>query len=65
MRLGKKKESLLGLIITAVLCLGFLWWWFRPVPQPWQEETAAQLVTRAVKEPRSTRRVEQQILDRL
>jgi len=62
MRLGKKKESLLGLVLTAVLCLGFLWWWFRPKPQTWQDESAARLVARALAEPRPESRVEQQVL---
>jgi hypothetical protein len=63
MRFGQKKESLLGLVITAVLCLGFLWWWFRPKPKTWQEESAAQLVARALAEPRPESRAEQQVLD--
>ena len=63
MRLAKKKESWLGVAITAVLCLGFLYWWFRPEPKPWEEETAGQLVERANKEPRPAGRVEQQVVD--
>ncbi len=63
MRLGKKKESLLGIVITAVLCLGFLWWWFRPKPQPWQEQGAMQLVERSLQEAPAASRVERQVLD--
>jgi hypothetical protein len=63
MRFGKKKESLLGLVITAVLCLGFLWWWFRPKPKTWQDESAAQLVERALAEPQPGNRVEQLVVD--
>jgi hypothetical protein len=60
---SKKKESWLGVVITLVLCLGFLYWWFRPDPAPWHHENASQLVARAMKEPRPQNRVEQQVLD--
>ncbi len=63
MRLGKKKESWLGIAITAILCLGFLYWWFRPKSRPWEEENAGQLVARAMEEPRPASRVEQQVID--
>jgi len=65
MRSGSKKESLLGIVLTALLCLGFLWWWFRPQAQTqsWQDQSAVQLVERAMKETRPTGRVEQQVLD--
>ncbi len=65
MRLAKKKESWFGVAITAVLCLGFLYWWFRPEPKqiPWDDETAGQLVERALKEPRPASRVDQQVVD--
>ncbi len=51
---AKKRESLIGLLLTAVLCAGFLWWWFRPAPvrEVWDSQTARQLVQRAVAEPR-------------
>jgi len=60
---GKKKESWLGIAITAVLCLGFLYWWLRPEARPWEQENAGQLVARAMKEPRPSSRVEQQVID--
>lgn len=65
MHSGSKKESLLGIAITAVLCLGFLWWWFRPQAetQSWTDQTAVQLIGRAMKEPRPSVRVEQQVID--
>ena len=63
MRLHQKKESRLGIAITVVLCLGFLYWWFRPEPRPREEENAGQLVARAMKEPRPDSRVGQQVID--
>lgn len=63
MKLGKKRESWIGVVVTAVLCLGFLYWWFRPPGGPREEETAGQLVARAMKEPRPSGRVEQQVID--
>lgn len=63
MKWGKSRESWLGVIITAVLCLGFLYWWFRPEPRPWRQESASQLVTRAMSEPPPASRVERQVLD--
>jgi hypothetical protein len=59
----KRKEGWLGVILTAVLCLGFLYWWFRPEPEARELETASQLVVRAMAEPRSASRVEQQVID--
>ena len=63
MKSGKKKESWRGIAITAVLCLGFLYWWLRPEVRPWEQENAGQLVARAMKEPRPSSRVEQQVID--
>jgi hypothetical protein len=63
MRIGKKKESILGLIVTVVLCLGFLWWWFRPAAQLWTDQSAVQLVERAAGEATPGRGVERQVLD--
>jgi hypothetical protein len=59
----KRKEGWLGVILTAILCLGFLYWWFRPEPEPGEHQTTSQLVARAMAEPRSASRVEQQVID--
>lgn len=64
MKIGSgKKEGWLGIVLTVVLCLGFLYWWFRPAPLPWQHETPAQLVARAAAEPPPDDPVERQVLD--
>ena len=47
----KKREGWLGLILTIVLCLGFLYWWFRPARESWEPHSTAQLVARALAEP--------------
>ena len=47
----KKREGWLGLILTVVLCLGFLYWWFRPARETWEPHSTAELVTRALAEP--------------
>jgi tetratricopeptide (TPR) repeat protein len=47
----KKREGWLGLLLTAVLCLGFLYWWFRPARETWEPHSTAQLVARALAEP--------------
>ncbi len=49
--LRKKQEGWLGLVLTAVLCLGFLFWWFRPAREVWVPHTTTQLVDRALAEP--------------
>ncbi len=48
---SKKREGWLGLALTALLCLGFLYWWFRPARETWQPHSTAQLVARALAEP--------------
>ncbi len=65
MKLGSssRKESWTGVIFTLVICLGFLYWLFRPKENPWQHEDPAGLVARALKEPRSSNRVESQVID--
>lgn len=63
MKWGKSKEGWLGVVLTAVLCLGFLYWWFRPEPRVWEQENAGQLVERAMKEPRPDSQVERQVID--
>ena len=47
----KKREGWLGLLLTVVLCLGFLYWWFRPARENWEPHSTAQLVDRALAEP--------------
>ena len=63
MRLGRKKEGWVGIALTVVLCLGFLYWWFRPVPKVWEQESAGQLVARAMAEPAPPGSVERQVID--
>jgi len=59
----KKREGWLGLVLTAVLCLGFLYWWFRPARETWQPHTTAQLVARALAEPGLDDPLERLVID--
>ncbi len=43
----KKREGWLGLSLTVLLCLGFLFWWFRPARETWIPHSTAELVGRA------------------
>ena len=47
----KKREGWLGLLLTIILCLGFLYWWFRPARETWEPHSTAKLVGRALAEP--------------
>gem|GEM_PF-5635005 len=59
----KKSEGWLGLVLTAILCLGFLYWWFRPARETWQPHTTAQLVARALAEPGLNEPLERLVID--
>jgi tetratricopeptide (TPR) repeat protein len=59
----RKKEGWLGLVLTAVLCLGFLYWWFRPARETWQPHSTAQLVARALGEPGLDQPLERLVID--
>lgn len=59
----KKREGWLGLLLTAVLCLGFLYWWFRPARETWEPHSTAQLVARALAEPGLDDPLERLVLD--
>ena len=59
----QKSEGWLGLLLTAILCLGFLYWWFRPARETWQPHTAAPLVARALAEPGLNEPLERLVLD--
>lgn len=59
----KKREGWPGLVLTAVLCLGFLYWWFRPARETWQPHTTAQLVARALGEPGLDQPAERLVID--
>ncbi len=60
---GTKKESWLGVLLTAVLCGGFLYWFFKPTPVVWRYESAAQLVERAAAEPPTNDPSQRLVLD--
>lgn len=47
----KRRESWLGTVLTGVLCLGFLYWWFKPARPEWAHQSTAQYVARALAEP--------------
>ena len=51
---AKKRESPWGLILTGLLCAGFLWWWFRPLQpgETWTPQSARELVAKAAAETR-------------
>ncbi len=59
----KKSESWLGLLLTAILCLGFLYWWFRPARETWQPHTTTQLVARALAESGLNDPLERLVID--
>lgn len=59
----KKREGWLGLVLTAILCLGFLYWWFRPARETWQPHSTAQLVSRALAEPGLDNPLERLVID--
>ena len=58
-----KREGLAGILLTALLCGGFLYWWFRPDTPAWQEESAQQLTARAAAEPAPDKDAERWVLD--
>lgn len=63
---GKKPEGWLGVTLTAILCLGFLYWWFRPRPEEttgWRHHAPEELVDLALREPPSPREAERLLLD--
>lgn len=59
----KKREGWLGLVLTAILCTGFLYWWFRPARENWEHHSTAQLVARALAEPNLTNPLERLVID--
>ena len=59
----KKREGLAGILLTAVLCAGFLFWWFRPEPPAWQDESPRQLTARAAAEPAPASPADRWVLD--
>ncbi len=59
----KKREGWLGLALTVILCLGFLYWWFRPAREAWVPHTTGQLVERALAEPGLDQPQERLVLD--
>ena len=63
LRHSKKREGWLGLLLTAVLCLGFLFWWFRPARETWEHHSTAQLVARALGEPGLDQPKERLVID--
>jgi hypothetical protein len=63
MTVRKKREGLAGILLTAVLCAGFLYWWFRPEPPAWQDESPRQLTARAAAEPAPASPAERWVLD--
>ena len=60
---SKKREGWLGLVLTAVLCLGFLYWWFRPSRETWEHHSTSQLIARALGEPGLDQPKERLIID--
>ena len=60
---SKKREGWLGLSLTILLCLGFLFWWFRPARETWVPHSTAELVDRALAEPNLDTPVERLVLD--
>lgn len=50
----KKKEGRLGVILTAVGCLAFLLWFFRPEAASWQARAPADYIADALREDRGT-----------
>ncbi len=59
----KKREGWLGLSLTVLLCLGFLFWWFRPARETWIPHSTAELVGRALAEPNLDAPLERLVLD--
>ena len=59
----QKREGRLGLALTSLLCLGFLYWWFRPARETWQPHSTAQLVARALAEPGLNQPLERLVID--
>lgn len=59
----KKREGWLGLSLTVLLCLGFLFWWFRPARETWIPHSTADLVGRALAEPNLDAPVDRLVLD--
>ncbi|MDB6072202.1 MAG: hypothetical protein JWL81_3373 [Verrucomicrobiales bacterium] len=59
----KKREGWLGLVLTAILCTGFLYWWFRPARETWEHHSTAQLVARALAEPNLSNPLERLVID--
>ncbi len=59
----KKREGWLGLLLTAILCLGFLYWWFRPARESWTPHSTAQLTARALAEPGLEDPLERLVID--
>jgi hypothetical protein len=60
---SKKREGWLGLVLTAVLCLGFLFWWFRPAREMWTHHSTAELLARALGEPGLDQPKERLVID--
>ncbi|RYD33075.1 MAG: hypothetical protein EOP86_14215, partial [Verrucomicrobiaceae bacterium] len=59
----KKKEGWLGTVVTGVVCLGFLWIWFKPAKKTWESQSTAQYVARAMAEPPAVDPTEKLMLD--
>ena len=59
----KKREGWLGLSLTVLLCLGFLFWWFRPARETWIPHSTAELVGRALAEPNLDAPLDRLVLD--
>lgn len=60
---SKKREGWLGTIITGILCLGFLYWWFRPSKPAWEHQSTPQYVSRALAEPAAPDATARLVLD--
>ncbi|MES2706733.1 MAG: hypothetical protein V4726_09050 [Verrucomicrobiota bacterium] len=59
----KKREGWLGTVVTGVICLGFLYFWFKPRKPDWEHQTTAQYVARAMAEPEAADVTARLVLD--
>lgn len=58
-----RREGWMGTVLTGVLCLGFLYWWFKPAQPAWPHQSTAQYVARALAEPSGNDAVSRLTLD--